>query len=164
MKFISVNGVNSILAKIRNNKVFDFLAVVYECYFVNCRGTIIDNPMLQEIGKTHCCRRDHLTASVVFVECLNSLDTRGVFVKKAAFAYPFALTANRRGFKAVFVGNSMFFRISCADDNVLFHLYDDRGTDLCAEKTENISHIYHDLNDLILEYDKEKIDSIFKAE
>ena len=79
--------------------------------------------MLQEIGKTHCCRRDHLTASVVFVECLNSLDTRGVFVKKAAFAYPFALTANRRGFKSVFVSNPMFFRISCADDNVLFHVF-----------------------------------------
>ena len=61
-----------------------------------------------------------------------------------------------------FLTSSVYF--VCSDDNVLFHLYDDRGADLCAEKTENISHIYHDLNDLILEYDKEKIDSIFKAE
>ena len=52
----------------------------------------------------------------------------------------------------------------CVADKVLFHLYDDRGADLCAEKTESIFHIYNDLNDLILEYDRERIDSIFKAE
>ena len=58
-----------------------------------------------------------------------------------------------------FLTSSVYF--ICSDDNVMFHLYDDRGADLCAEKTENISHIYHDLNNLILEYDREKIDSIF---
>ena len=61
-----------------------------------------------------------------------------------------------------FLTSSVYF--VCSNDNVLFHLYDDRGADLCAEKAENISHIYSDLHDLILEYDKEKIDSIFKAE
>ena len=52
----------------------------------------------------------------------------------------------------------------CSADKVLFHLYDDRGADLCAAKTESIFHIYNNLNDLILEYDRGKIDSIFKAE
>ena len=52
----------------------------------------------------------------------------------------------------------------CSNDKVLFHLYDDRGADLCAEKTESILHIYNDLNDYILEYDRKRIDSIFKAE
>ena len=47
---------------------------------------------------------------------------------------------------------------------ILLLLYDDRGADLCAEKAENISHIYNRLNDLILECDREKIDSIFKEE
>ena len=61
-----------------------------------------------------------------------------------------------------FLTSSVYF--VCSKDNVLFHLYDDRGADLCAEKAENISHIYNRLNDLILECDKEKIDSIFKEE
>ena len=52
----------------------------------------------------------------------------------------------------------------CSDDNVLFHLYDDRGADLCAEKIESISHIYKKLSNLILDYDRERIDAIFKAE
>lgn len=61
-----------------------------------------------------------------------------------------------------FMTSSVYF--VCSDDKVLFHLYDDRGADLCAEKRESILHIYNDLNDLILQYDRERIDSIFKAE
>ena len=60
-----------------------------------------------------------------------------------------------------FLTSSVYF--VCSDENVLFHLYDDRGADLCAENKEKISHIYYGLNDFILEYDREKIDSIFKA-
>ena len=60
-----------------------------------------------------------------------------------------------------FLTSSVYF--VCSDDNVLFHLYDNRGADLCSEKAENISHIYELLNNLILEYDRERIDSIFKA-
>jgi len=61
-----------------------------------------------------------------------------------------------------FLTSSVYF--ICSDDKVMFHLYDDRGADLCAEKTESILHIYNNLNDLILEYDRERINSIFKAE
>lgn len=61
-----------------------------------------------------------------------------------------------------FLTSSVYF--VCSEDNILFHLYDDRGADLCAEKAESISHIYKQLNHLILEYDRDKIDSIFKAE
>ena len=32
-----------------------------------------------------------------------------------------------------------------------------------ADKKEKIEHIYYELNDLILDYDREKIDDIFKA-
>lgn len=46
-----------------------------------------------------------------------------------------------------FLTSSVYF--VCSDDNVLFHLYDDRGADLCAEKAESISHIYKQLNNLI---------------
>lgn len=44
----------------------------------------------------------------------------------------------------------------CSKNNVVFHLYDDRGADLCAEKVESISRIYYDLNDLILLKTKKK--------
>ena len=60
-----------------------------------------------------------------------------------------------------FLSSSVYF--VCTKDNVLFHLYDDRGADLVADKKEKIQHIYYELNDLILDYDREKIDYIFKA-
>lgn len=50
----------------------------------------------------------------------------------------------------------------CKNDNVLFHLYDDRGADLVADKKEKIQHVYCELNDLILDYNREEIDGIFK--
>lgn len=60
-----------------------------------------------------------------------------------------------------FLTSSVYF--VCTDDNVLFHLYDDQGADLIAEKKEMICHIYEDLNDFILDYDREIIDAIFKT-
>ena len=60
-----------------------------------------------------------------------------------------------------FLTSSVYF--VCTNDNVLFHLYDDRGADLVTDKKEKIQHIYYELNDLILDYDREKIDDIFKA-
>ncbi len=65
------------------------------------------------------------------------------------------------GSRNYFLTSSVYF--VCTNDNVLFHLYDDRGADLVANKKENIQHIYHKLNDLILDYDREKIDSIFNV-
>ena len=60
-----------------------------------------------------------------------------------------------------FLSSSVYF--VCTKDNVLFHLYDDRGADLVADKKEKLQHIYYELNDLILDYDRDKIDDIFKA-
>lgn len=48
-------------------------------------------------------------------------------------------------------------------DKVLFHLYDDRGVDLVADKKEKIQNIYDELNDLISDYNVEEIDTIFKS-
>ena len=58
-----------------------------------------------------------------------------------------------------FLTSSVYFL--CKKDNVLFHLYDSRGADLVADKKEKIQHIYHKLNDIILDYDRERIDNIF---
>lgn len=60
-----------------------------------------------------------------------------------------------------FLTSSVYF--VCTNDNVLFHLYDDRGADLVADKKEKIQHIYAKLNNLILDYDREHIDAILKA-
>ena len=60
-----------------------------------------------------------------------------------------------------FLTSAVYF--ICTNDNVLFHLYDDRGADLVADKKEKIQHFYYELNDLILDYDREKIDDIFKT-
>ena len=60
-----------------------------------------------------------------------------------------------------FLTSSVYF--VCTGDNVIFYLYDDRGADLVADKKEKIQHLYYELNDFISDYDKEKIDSIFKS-
>lgn len=60
-----------------------------------------------------------------------------------------------------YLTSSVYF--VCTKDNMLFHLYDDRGADLVADKKEKIQHIYHKMNDLILDYDREKIDNIFNT-
>ena len=60
-----------------------------------------------------------------------------------------------------FLTSSVYF--VCTKDTVLFHLYDNRGADLVTDKKEKIQHIYYELNDLILDYDREKIDNIFNA-
>ncbi len=60
-----------------------------------------------------------------------------------------------------FLSSAVYF--VCTKDNVLFHLYDDRGADLLSEKKESIRHVYKELNHLVLDYDREKIDTIFKA-
>lgn len=44
----------------------------------------------------------------------------------------------------------------------IFHIYDDRGCDLLATSPESIRAIYFTYNDWILDYDKDKIDQVFK--
>ncbi len=48
-------------------------------------------------------------------------------------------------------------------NNTIFHLYDDRGADLVADNTETLINVYKNLNDLILDYDREKIDGVFSG-
>lgn len=45
---------------------------------------------------------------------------------------------------------------------ILYHLYDDRGLDLIARDKEKLEPYYKKFGKYILEYDKEKIDKIFK--
>ncbi|RAZ81361.1 DUF3885 domain-containing protein [Planococcus halotolerans] len=45
---------------------------------------------------------------------------------------------------------------------LIYHLYDDRGCDIIAADKEGIRFLYEQYNDWILDYDREKIDAIFK--
>lgn len=45
---------------------------------------------------------------------------------------------------------------------LIYHLYDDRGCDIIATDKEDIQFLYEQYNDWILDYDREKIDSVFK--
>lgn len=45
--------------------------------------------------------------------------------------------------------------------NIVFHMYDDRGLDIVAVRTEELMKLYNEFNDWILDYDREKIDRIF---
>jgi hypothetical protein len=46
-------------------------------------------------------------------------------------------------------------------DNIVFHMYDDRGLDIVAIRTEELMKLYNEFNEWILDYDKEKIEGIF---
>lgn len=45
---------------------------------------------------------------------------------------------------------------------MIYHLYDDRGCDVIALKKEDLLPLYNELNDWILEYDRERIDRLFE--
>jgi hypothetical protein len=45
---------------------------------------------------------------------------------------------------------------------IIFHLYDDRGCDILAANKEEIRYLYQELNDWILDYDRKRIDLLFK--
>ncbi|KQO18317.1 DUF3885 domain-containing protein [Paenibacillus sp. Leaf72] len=46
-------------------------------------------------------------------------------------------------------------------NKTIFHLYDDRGLDIIAEKVETLRGIYEQYNDWILDYDRKKVDEWF---
>lgn len=43
----------------------------------------------------------------------------------------------------------------------LYHIYDDRGADLVAERKETLWPIYHNFNQWILDCDRKEIDKLF---
>jgi hypothetical protein len=45
---------------------------------------------------------------------------------------------------------------------IIFHMYDDRGCDVIASDKEDIRFLYQKCNGWILDYDREKIESLFK--
>lgn len=46
--------------------------------------------------------------------------------------------------------------------NTVFHVYDDRGCDLLANSLDSIRDIYEEYNELILDYDRDEIEAVFK--
>jgi len=48
------------------------------------------------------------------------------------------------------------------DKKLIFHMYDDRGLDIIATDKERLRPIYKKHNDLILDYDRKKIDKQFE--
>lgn len=45
---------------------------------------------------------------------------------------------------------------------MIYHLYDDRGCDVTASNKEDLRFLYEACNDWILDYDRERIDQLFK--
>jgi hypothetical protein len=46
-------------------------------------------------------------------------------------------------------------------NNIVYHIYDNRGLDVVSPKKESIFYLYRDFNQWILNYDKEQIDKTF---
>ena len=71
------------------------------------------------------------------------------------FGHPSTILKNQKGSSCqiYFVNLSRKF---------IYHLYDDRGCDILAADKEDIRFLYEQYNDWILDYDREKIDAVFK--
>lgn len=52
------------------------------------------------------------------------------------------------------------FLINCTK-GLVFHIYDDRGLDLAADNKQPLESIYHEQNSLLLDYDRDYMDSLF---
>ncbi|MDN3617187.1 DUF3885 domain-containing protein [Vibrio gallaecicus] len=53
------------------------------------------------------------------------------------------------------------FIINC-DKDLMFHLYDDRGLDVAASSKWALEDLYRTKNQLLLDYDKQYMDSLLK--
>ena len=69
---------------------------------------------------------------------------------------------HRRLISSFFTSNMSWIYFVNITKGTIFHIYDDRGCDLVAVKEESIDGIYHQYNEWILDYDREKIDNVFK--
>lgn len=49
------------------------------------------------------------------------------------------------------------------EKNIIFYMYDDRGADVVSNEKTNLMDLYRKFNDWILDYDRKKIDRIFKG-
>ncbi|MBD8006055.1 DUF3885 domain-containing protein [Bacillus norwichensis] len=49
-----------------------------------------------------------------------------------------------------------------SSNNTIYHLYDERGLDIVSQKKETIMNLYKKFNKWILEYDRKRINEIFK--
>ncbi|WP_373600704.1 DUF3885 domain-containing protein [Paraclostridium bifermentans] len=47
------------------------------------------------------------------------------------------------------------------NENIIYHLYDDRGLDIVSSKAASIKHIYDKYNKWILDYDRKRINKTF---
>jgi len=61
-----------------------------------------------------------------------------------------------------FGGNPLENYFINVDKNIIFHLYDDRGLDIIAKDKYMLQEAYLEYNDWILDYDRDKIDLLFK--
>lgn len=70
-----------------------------------------------------------------------------------------AICNNDMGIKPSIHHEVFFINIK---NKTVFHVYDDRGCDLVATSSETIKGMYYKYNDWILDYDRNKIDQVFK--
>ena len=61
-----------------------------------------------------------------------------------------------------FGGNALDSYFINIEQNIIFHLYDDRGLDIIAKNKYTLHKLYLQYNDWILDYDRNEIDLLFK--
>lgn len=72
----------------------------------------------------------------------------------------FEAIANADFCKKPYTHDGVYF-INVSKD-IIFHMYDDRGLDVVAKNKDSLMIVYSEFNDWILDYDRKKIDGVFK--
>ncbi|MFA1642913.1 DUF3885 domain-containing protein [Chryseomicrobium imtechense] len=94
---------------------------------------------------------ENLTTNRFYLECTLN-DIKFVNLLKAIGNHYLGIKPNT--FHDVFFINQT--------NDTIFHIYDSRGCDVIAKNKEALLHIYETYNDWILDYDRDKIDSVFR--
>jgi len=82
--------------------------------------------------------------------CLKQIDYKGILKAVSYSDFPN---------KGNYISDRIYF--IHPEKNIVFHMYDDRGLDIVAIRSENLLKLFNEFNDWILDYDREKIERTF---
>ncbi|WP_312117638.1 DUF3885 domain-containing protein [Brevibacillus reuszeri] len=129
-------GINVLPTFIRNKNIVDHV----DC--AELEREYDENGKLQGISYQSClwCRRDEI-------------DYKRILIAIGYQDFP--------SFKQPYISDRVYF--INPRSHVIYHLYDDRGLDIVSNHPFSIRSLYQKYNNWILDYDRERIENIFKG-
>ena len=128
---------------------------------INVIPTFITNKdLLAKVGRVELEREyeeDGKLAGIGYQSCVwckrNEIDYKGILTAIGYQDFP--------NFNHPFTREGVYF--INPRSHIIYHLYDDRGLDVVSNHAFSISCLYRKYNNWILDYDRQRIDSMFKS-